>query len=201
MNNEWRLLRLQIVTCISFCFLLQVGNTTVICCVHFLWNLLCFDLNSRDGCACGFPFSDVCFLQIFLTRAKLIADSFYFPKVLQQPPAGTWLYTEKGEEEKEWSHRGGKGQASDGCYGLQSDSAPPGLEDAQWTGRDVPVPSRGSASSPLPGGRIRRPLCFQWGGWWPEERGNSEEKVAEQVGSKPAAPERDRDFKSSPRAL
>lgn len=41
MTEDFYILRLQIVTCISFWFLLQVGNTTVICCirsscVHFL---------------------------------------------------------------------------------------------------------------------------------------------------------------------
>lgn len=90
----------------------------------------------------GFPLVD-CFLQVFLTRTELRTVCFSFSKVLQQPPAGTWLYTEKGEEEKEWSHRGGEGQASDGYYGLQSDSAHLGLEDAQWAGWDVPLPSRG----------------------------------------------------------
>lgn len=47
-----------------------------------------------------FPLVD-CFHYVFLTRTELRPVCFSFSKVLQQPPAGTWLYTEKGEEEKE----------------------------------------------------------------------------------------------------
>lgn len=69
--------------------------------VYTSYKTSCFDLSLHEMGVCGFPFSDVCFLQILLTRVELITDCFYFSKVLQQPPAGTWLYTEKGEEEKE----------------------------------------------------------------------------------------------------
>lgn len=86
-----------------------------------------------------------------------------FLKVLQQPLAGTWLYPEKREEEKERSYRRGEGQAPDGYHGLQPGGAHVGLEDAQWTGRNVPLAAGGPGPSPLPGYRVGRPVCFQRG--------------------------------------
>lgn len=124
-----------------------------------------------------------------------------FLKVLQQPLAGTWLYPEKREEEKEWSYRWSKGQAPDGYHGLQPSGAHVGPEDAEWTGWNVSLSTWGKGPSPLPGNWVGRPVCFQRGGGWPEERGNCEKEAAEQVGPESAAPERDRDFKSSTRAL
>lgn len=77
MNEDFYILRLQIVTCISFCFLLQVGNTTVPVVVEAVVytsykNLLCFNLCLHEMDVRGFPFSDVCFLQVLLTRVNCL---------------------------------------------------------------------------------------------------------------------------------
>lgn len=67
--------------------------------IHILWYVVLYS-----------PFLNM-YHEIFLYMCV-------FLKVLQQPLAGTWLYPEKREEEKEWSYRWGKGQAPDGYHGL-----------------------------------------------------------------------------------